>query len=283
MLVIAWLLLPAGGFFFDLVGYFEQLMYLMLIAAIVLAERGRLIGAACLMAVTPCVHEIAVLTVLPVFALYVVRRFPQRAAFGALVPAVVMALVIFALGTSSAAAIARLDGALHGAGFPYRHDTLELFARTQRESWNLYSFPVIVARVAPTAIVVVLGFIALWRLEPDLWPVSARPEVARDQRALGLFVSCLAIAAPAFLAYAGWDGNRWVFLTLTHFFAVVWLSLRHELRAASIAVLAVVTLVLATLPIGYFEDRKARGLSYDDAVHLVHQLRDGSLFEEPTR
>src|SRR5215831_5382501 len=73
LLVIAWLVLPTGGFLFHEVGYFEQILYLLLFAALALIRRNRLVAAACVLCVAPLVHEIALVTVIPLFGLVALR------------------------------------------------------------------------------------------------------------------------------------------------------------------------------------------------------------------
>jgi hypothetical protein len=87
---------------------------------------------------------------------------------------------------------------------------------------------------------------------------------SRLRRALVLAASCLAIAAPLLLVFGGWDDNRWVFLVITNFFFVAWLSLgdrTRELAPTGIAIPAVVVLLFSTFSIYYFDRGKPRGLS----------------------
>jgi hypothetical protein len=102
-------------------------------------------------------------------------------------------------------------------------------------------------------------------------------------RALVLLASCVAIAAPALLMFAGWDGNRWLFLLIGNFFLVMWLSLgdgrRTELGPAALATLVVVVLLLARIQLWYFDRLAPRELGYRPVKTFLHHVVNGKAFE----
>ena len=83
LLVIGWLLLPTGGFLFNEVGYYDQVIYLLLFGALWLVFRDRPVTACLLITAGVLVHEITVLTVLPVFAMVVLWPVPVAAGYRA--------------------------------------------------------------------------------------------------------------------------------------------------------------------------------------------------------
>ncbi|MFC3452218.1 hypothetical protein [Amycolatopsis speibonae] len=243
-LIVAWLLLPTGGYLFHEVGYLDQALYLLLSGALWAVHRNRPVLASAVMALSVTVHEIALLTVLPVFGFALLRKVPFRRACALLAPAALLGSVILALPPVSAGAVDRLRRALSTTDFPYRADALALFGRTQAESWQLYSITTVLLYLLPIVIVVVVGFLYLHR--PTL---AAAVPVA-------------AIAAPALLAFGGWDDARWGFLLVTNFFVVLWLWLGHrELKARQFAVLAALFLILTHVPMPYFDGYAPRGLT----------------------
>jgi len=242
LLLIAWLLLPSGGFLFHDVGYFEQVLYLLLFAALWFLDRARPVAATTLMTAAVLTHEIAALTVLPIFALVLLRRFPLRRAALLIAPPAVVELVVLAIPAAEPGAIDRLLNAMREANFPPRVDALALFGRTQSESWQLYSITGVLLFLIPVAVVVVTGFL----LQQGTLRASA--------------VQVAAIAAPGILAFAGWDGARWAFLLVANFAVVLWLWLEnHDLRPVPL----IVTLLLLThIPLPYFDGYAPRELTW---------------------
>lgn len=281
MIVIAFLLLPTGGFLFHDVGYHEQVLYLLLFLALWLVHRERYGAAAGVLAVAPFVHEIAILTVLPIFGLACLRAVSVRKAIALTAIPAIPNLVLLALAPAGKGAVATLRHALASASFPPRQDALDLFARSQRRSWRLYDVSEFAAHVWPVAVLAAVAFVAFWLAHGALWErVRGRvlPWVI-------LVASCAAIALPGLLVYGGWDYGRWTFLVLCNFFLVLWISLPNEeprVPARAFAVLAIAVLVFSNLRIDYFEPDTPRGLRKSDFSAFVDRVRDGSLFAVPT-
>lgn len=243
-LIVVWLLLPTGGYLFHEVGYFDQVLYLLLSGALWAVHRHRPVLASALMALSVTVHEIALLTVVPIFGFALLRTVPVRRACALVTPAAVLGLGILALPPAAPGTVDGLRRELSTADFPYRADALDLFGRTQAESWRLYSVTGVLLYLLPIAVVVIGGFLYLHR--PTLAAV----------------VPAAAIGAPALLAFGGWDDARWGFLLVTNFFVVVWLWLGHrELKLSQTGVLTALLLVLTHVPMPYFDGYAPRGLT----------------------
>lgn len=270
--IIAWFLLPTGGFLFNEVGYFEQVLYLMLFASMWLVARGRIVAATTLMSVAPFVHEIAILTVLPLYGLVLLRAVPLRRAVIATAIPTAVNLIVLLLPGGSATAVPTLAARLATADFRYRPDALTLFERTQADNWKLYKTHKVLLYVKWPMIALVVAAVLAWASDRRGWTRS--PFV--------LLASAASIAIPYLLVYGGWDGNRWLFLVITNFFVVGWLALRERdtpLAPATITVLVIAVLVVSRLNIWYFDRLAPRELDYRGVSKFVHGLADGSVFE----
>lgn len=248
LVVVAWLLLPTGGFFFHEVGYFDQALYLLFFGAFAAVRKGRLVVATALMALAVTVHEIALLTVIPLFGWVVLRRFPLRRSIALLAPPALLGLVIMAVPPAAPGAVARLRNSLEGANFSYREDALELFERTQSQSWQLYSITDVLLYLVPIALVVIAGFLTLQRFEGGMSTAV---------------LSAAAIGAPLLLAFGGWDEARWGFLLITNFAIVLWCWLGgRELAPAQVGTLTAILLILTHIPMPYFDGYAPRALTW---------------------
>jgi len=276
LLIVAFFMLPTGPFLFHEVGYLEQVLYLVLFGCIYLAHRQKWVAATCVMALAPFVHEIAILTVLPIYGLVALRTTSfKRAMIVTAIPTLV-GLFVFLIPAASDEAVATLAAQLSRANFKYRHDALELFGRSFEDNWRLYRLHEVVIHVKPVAFFVIGAFACLFWIDRGF---------AASKRWLVFVVSCAAIGLPGLLVLGGWDHNRWVFLLLTNFFVVLWMSLNgrgHELRRGTIAVLVTALLVISHINIFYFLPDSPRELGYRAVRNFLKQMIDGRLFEKPT-
>lgn len=271
-LVVAFFLLPTGGFLFNEVGYYEQVLYLALFLAIWLVNRDHPVIAAAIMAAVVFVHEMAILSVLPVFALIALRRLGCRRALGAVLPAVALNGVILLVPSAATDAVSRLGAQLSRANFPYRVDALALFNRTLTQNWQLYSVVHVLVYLVPLALFLI-GIFLLLR-STDRSPASI----------IDTTVSVLAIGAPVALAFAGWDTQRWELILVANFFLVLWANLersREELSPPQIAVLVAALLIVAHVPVYFFDSTQPRAMDWPDFKLLVRQVMDGALFRIP--
>jgi hypothetical protein len=276
-LVIAWLLLPTGGFFFHEVGYLDQLLYLFLFASLWLLRRPGWVVAPILLTLAVLTHEIAILTVLPVFGFAVLRDQEPRRAIAMLAPPSAVAIVMLAIPAIESGAVQRLTSTLRVANFTPRADALSLFGRSQSASWDLYRPWDVFWFLVPLAVVGVAGFLLLYFLDGRPRPATggAYPLLAAG-----------AIGAPVLLAFAGWDEWRWAFLLVSNFLIVVWLWLGdrgRELATVQWVVVAGVLLVGLHSGLRYFDGYEPRSLRPAEVRELRTQIDDGTLFDIPTR
>jgi len=278
LLVIAWLLAPAGGFLFNVIGYFELLLYLILFVSIWLVRRARLVAATALMTVTAGIHEISILTVLPLYGLVLLRSVPwKHAVIATAIPALVNVIVL-SLPPASDDVIASLSASLAQANFTFRVDALALFSRTLSENWRLFNVHEVAEYVRPIAYVLIALVIGLWFTDRSSW----RNDGDRLPSWLILVASCAAIAVPILLVYGGGDSSRWRFLVVTNFVLVMWLMLgyrgRKPLRMGTISLLVFAMLFVARLDFWYFDQLEPRKLGYRPIVEFFMHIADGSLF-----
>jgi len=275
-LVIAFLLLPTGGYLFHEVGYLDQLLYLFLFAALWVLRRRAWFVAPILLVLAVCTHEIAILTIIPIFGFVVLKDLEWRRAVAVLLPPVVVALVLLAISPMESGAIERLQRAFRVSNFEPRPDAFDLFRRSFSDNWKLYSWHGVLDFLWPYALVMVLGFGFMY------WIGSRRREGGFS--VLYLLLGSGAIAAPVLLALAGWDEDRWAFLLACNFLIVVWIWLgdtRRELDALQAVVLAVVLLFFLHADLRYFDGFAPRRLYPVDIRHFRQQIDDGSLFRIP--
>ncbi|WP_406278177.1 hypothetical protein [Embleya sp. NBC_00896] len=272
MLVAAWFVLPTGGYLFHEVGYFEQVLFLALFGAWWLVARGRWVAAAAVMAVSVCVHEIAVLTVLPLFTLVVARALPARRALAAVAPSVLAGALVLVVSPAADGATGRLALRLRGADFPARSDVLEIFDRTQAQSMRMY---------APLDVLLFLTPLTLL-LAAALALAFARGTVAGVHRLLAIG----AATAPVLAAFAGWDTHRWAFLLLANSAVVVWWWLGQDAAgrvrtAARYRVLVAAALLCTHVPLAYFDGFAPRELTGTELRAFVHDATSGDLLRAP--
>jgi hypothetical protein len=275
-LVIAWLLLPTGGFFFHEVGYLDQLLYLFLFASLWFLRRPGWIVASVLMTLAVLTHEIAILTVLPVFGFAVLRDEEPRRAIALLAPPSCIAIVLLAIPAIETGAVQRLTSTLRVANFTPRADALSLFGRSQSASWDLYRPWDVFWFLVPLAVVGIGAFLLLYFLDGT----------SRARGPQYPLLAAGAIGAPVLLAFAGWDEWRWAFLLVTNFFLVLWLWLgdrKRELATLQWVVVGAVLLVGLHSSLQYFDGYEPRSLRPAEVRELSSQIDDGTLFQIPTR
>lgn len=276
LLIVAFLLLPTGGYLFHEVGYFDQLLYLMLFGALWLLGRGRWIAASSTVALAVTVHEITVLTVLPLFFLAAVRLLPLRRALLAVTPATLVGGVILLSSAAADGAGDRLGNRLTNMGFPVRPDALELFSRTQADSWQMYSPLDVLLFLLPLLVIVVGALLAFtWTNE----------RLTRRSACL-LVLSMAAAAAPTVLAAAGWDMERWAFLLIANLCIVLWLLLEEhttEVSHASYTVLVVTLLLTAHVPLTYFDGYAPRALTVGAISEFAELTGSGHFTDAPAQ
>ncbi|HSA53696.1 MAG TPA: hypothetical protein VLH10_26735 [Yinghuangia sp.] len=273
LLVIAFLLLPTGGYLFHEIGYFDQFLYLGLFGALWLLFRGKWIAASVTMAAMVLIHEITLVTVLPLFFLVAMRELPVRRALMAIAPTVVLGLMVLIVPGSESGAPARFERILIGTDFPLRPDALALFGRTQSDSYDYFD---------------------PWDIFVYLWPLMALAAVGMlvfarmGRRPMRLTALSIAAAiAPMALSVGGWDQERWAFLLIANVCVVLWLWLddhgTHEVTTAQAGIILAVLLVASHVPLTFFDGYVPRPLTGEGLDVLWHELRSGVFFDTPRR
>jgi hypothetical protein len=247
IVILAWLLAPTGAYLFHEVGYLDQLVYLLLFASMWLWTRTSPFVAVLPVLASVLVHELVLLTTWPILVWWawragVTRRQAWALALPALAGAVLLALPPLS-DDRAAGIVARLTASLP---FPLREDAIALYARTQQESWALYSPAHELLVVLPFALVIALTMLFVW-------VVTRQVEAGEQRWAAGALPVVL---APFLIVFGGWDTSRWVFLAYSNAVIVgyLWLE-RRSTAIGPVATGAAVLpfLLLALVPLQYFD------------------------------
>jgi hypothetical protein len=279
LVILAWLVLPAGAYLFHEVGYLDQVVYLLLFAAIWLLNRNRWVIASVVMVLAVLTHEMALFTTIPLFALVAFARLPRRSAALATGAPVVVAAVIALLPPLADSRIKGIAAGFKADGFPFRPDALELFSRTQSQSWELFSVRDTVDFVAPVAVIVAITVLVIIALRS-----TAGSTHSRLSRWWEFITVIGAATAPILLCLGGWDAGRWAFLVISNFAIVMYIWLgraRVELNLQQCVALALGLILLARIPLPYFDSFEPRSLQVSQVKVLAKSVLDGSFFDTP--
>lgn len=278
VLIVAFFLLPTGGFSFHIVGYQDQTLYLILFASIWLLNRDRHVLAAILMCLSPLVHEAAILTVIPLFGIFALRRATLRTAIVLTLAPALVNVVILLLPPTDASAIETLSAALRNSNFKFRAEALDLFARTQADSWKLYKIRGVSIHIKPIVALCLIAFSALFWINRSFWTV-----IPKLKPILSFAALAAAIAMPSLLVYGGWDHNRWIMFILCNFFLVAWLLLeeRREVTPNTSLILIVTLFALSHVNLTFFAPELPRKLEYNEIEFMFRELREGVFFVTP--
>jgi hypothetical protein len=285
-LVIAFLLLPTGGYLFQEVGYLDQLIYVFLFAALFVIARPYWWLAPVFMSLAVVTHELALVTAIPVFAFVVLRRCEPRRAFLALAPPAVVGVIVVLVSGASSSAVRDFERLVSTANWTPRPDALSLFGRNQSESLDLYDPREVFYFLIPLITVGIVGFLLVYTADRRNEPAPVLADWARGFPWLYPALAVLAIVSPALLIWAGWDKWRWGFLLLANFFLVTWIWLGErgrELDTMQFVVLAAALLVTLHVSLLYFDLYEPRDLSAEAWREFRAQIEDGTLFDIPPR
>lgn len=265
VLVLAWLLAPTGAYLFHEVGYLDQLVYLLLFASLWLWSRTGPVIAVLPVLASVLVHELVLLTTWPILVWWAWRAgVTRRQGWALALPALAgMALLaVPPLSDDRAAGIAdRLSASLP---FPIREDAIALYARSQQESWALYSPGHELMVVLPFVLVITLTLLVVGVLarNADLgerrWAAGALPVVL----------------APFLLVLGGWDTSRWVFLGFSNLAIVgyLWLEQRRTpISPVALGASMLPFLLLTLVPLRYFDGFEPRSLTPAGITQVVEE------------
>ena len=245
LVLIAFMFAPTGGYLFMEIGYVEQLLLLMLLAALAIEDSrvGLLIMAAALF-----VHEVAAFTIIPLY----LARFVQRERYGTAVVQGAILVAIFGaiylmLQTTPDPVIAAFLAKLQAsAAYPVRKDYYDVFSNqfTGERAQNYYEWANLPHIVIVLAIASAAAASFVRRIERRRSLVTAAC----------MFVAC---AAPLMLGFLGWDTERWLFLsTVSSCLAVTLLARAPAIGVGAIAGLLALWTVSGTMH--YFDGAVAR-------------------------
>jgi hypothetical protein len=280
VLIIVWLVFPTGGFWFDEAGYLDQFLYLGLLAALWLRSRQRVWGATAVMALMPLIHEIAALTIMPVFAFVVLTEEPRvKRAIAMLVPATVTGAVMLLDSPISPNAIANSIHRLSHTDWKPRVQVYGVFTTSQKQAWHLYSIHSIMVYNLPMIVLAIGGFWLLHltgrKINPDLhWRHAV--------------FATLAAGGPTLLAFAGWDAMRWGYILATNFLLVMWIwwgwhekdGAPFQLATVQWVLLIVLLLLAARTPFTYLETNP-RIIDWPGVSDFLHAVHSGTMFRIP--
>lgn len=202
--VVVYLLGPCGGYLFHVLGYVDQLLFLMLLAMVVSPSRWVVAG---MMTAAIFVHEMALFLVLPALA---ATRWFRGDPIPALLKMLAPALAAFVL----------LDAALQTTAgeridrFVSHLSDLNLYA-VRTDFYDIYRHEFTGKRMRPyfhkrqildfVLVVSLAGVLAL-----GMW---------RARRGVDRWLAALAAGAgacsPLLLGLFGWDSDRWIFLAVS--------------------------------------------------------------------
>lgn len=274
VLVMIWVLAPTGGYLFHENGYLDQVNYLLFFLTLFLWTRFNPYIAVLPMVAAVLIHESALLTVWPLLlAIGALTKLTREKLLALAVPLAAggaLMLVPPMDPSTSDALLQRLQATLP---FGFRPDALELFSRTQSESWNLYSISEGIRFVLPLGICLLLFWIFA--------AITSRTSTRTDSLQMSLLL--LASISPLLLIFGGWDFSRWMFLALTNFTIALYLWLQSRDNEPSITLVSVATipfLSLAFHPLVYFDDLSPRSL---DARAVILEIREPDFFTLPKK
>jgi hypothetical protein len=242
LLTLLFLLAPTGGYLFHEVGYVEQVLYLMLVAGLALADKR--LGLL-LMALALFVHEMAAFTVIPLWlaSLVVAGRYQTAIRHGLLLLAVFAVIYLF-FQTVDAAHIDRLMQAIKDtAGYTPRADYYAIFRHQ-------------LVGPAPKIYFAVTDW---YRLVTALALALLAGAAFLRQSVVAAECVLVACLAPLVMGFLGWDTSRFTFLSMAaSFFMLI------AFKGASPRLLGLAGAVLLAFALFghfiYFDDYQPRSL-----------------------
>ena len=263
LLVIAWVISPAGAYMFHEVGYLDQVVYLLFLVAAVSLGRISLFVITLVMTFSVLMHEVTLLTTLPLIVfMALIRGLPLLQLSFFSIPFLAGVVLFFApLMTEEqvGATGTRLQELLP---FEIRWDAVALFGRSLSGTWDMefYSPRQGFLIVLPLLLASLLAVgLLVWWLAPFLDFQGSK------NRLLAVRLTAFAATgAPFLLVFLGWDFYRWAFLGLTNFLIVAFIWLGHCSSRPSVSVIAALLFPLALLfyaPLQYFDGYSSRPLT----------------------
>lgn len=279
LVVLAWLVTPTGAYFFHEVGYFDQFVYLLFFLAALLLVRGSTLAAALVMSFSVLVHEISLVTTLPLLILvFVLRNLPLKETRWFGLPMAVGVVLLFAPRIQPEK-VDKIYGELESTlSFTPRLDAIQLFSRSLGETWQLDVFSPLqgLQSVLPMLVLVFVASVAM------VAHVSFEGAERRDSRRQMIVggMAVVASVAPFLLVFLGWDFFRWVFLGVTNFTIVTFVLLSRTESKYPVRLAAIVLIPFAGFfyfPLQYFDGFAPRPVSIEIVMSSLTNEAGGML------
>lgn len=268
---IVFLLSPAGGYFFNEVGYIEQLLYLLMFAA--LASPSKILGAL-LMLVSLWIHEMALFTTIPLYIGYLIlQQRPWEEIFIITAASIICFVILYLFFQTTAPENLShfVSSATKFANYPIREDYYTIFSNNfigQRFQWY-YSVNEIknIALIAP------------------LWIVSAYAFFKSTQfsliKKLSFVFGLIICISPLLLGIFGWDVHRWIFLSLASSLCCIYWVSRNFSSPLSWVVVILFTLFLFFGNLEYFDGYTPRLSNWPAPVKFLTEEFPAMIFIIP--
>lgn len=262
--VIVFLLAPTGAYVFHLVGYLEGVVYLLLFVSLALVGRAPTGVAILPVTAAVLVHELALVSAVPVWAWYVLNRThadqpPWRRLAWLALPAGVGALALLSPRLTPeqvSAVIGRMEETL---AFAPRADAVWVYGWGLDETWAVVAPQALWLRLVP--IVVTVSGVWIWVYLTGMGPRSG--SWRWTAMTIGTCIS------PAVLSLVGIDYSRWTLLIAANFAiaAYVWLGEWHVEPPIALLLAMVAPLAVTVAVPFHFEDGlSSRGLGGSDST-----------------
>lgn len=268
---VLFLLSPAGGYFFNEVGYIEQLLYLLMFAA--LASPSKLLGALVMLG-SLWIHEMALFTTIPLYIGYLLlQQRPWKEIFTLIATSMIcFGILYFFFQTTAPENLSQfLSSAAQVADHPIRQDYYTIFSNKfigQRFQWY-YSINEIknIVLIAPLWIIAAYGF-----------STSAKSSFQK----IPLFISGLIICfCPLILGTFGWDVHRWIFLSIASTLCCIY-GISNKLSTRLLWILfALFALFSIFTNLEYFDGYTPRLSNWPAPVKFLTEEFPGMIFVIP--
>jgi hypothetical protein len=209
LLATIYFLSPLGGYLFHEVGYIEQLLYFLSFVSIYLLLRLKIFASIILLIASMFFHEMALLTTLPILLFYIFLndhdiKFAVKFIF---LPAMAFLIVFLFFQTVSTEALLTLkDNIKLNSSYPIRDGYFSIFTNEFFGSRMRFYYTLDNLFLGTMLAVLLLLIILLLNYFQSKFLIQ--------------FSAMMAILAPLFLGFFGWDTDRWIFLGFTNFFII---------------------------------------------------------------
>jgi hypothetical protein len=266
VVVLIWLFAPTGAAFLHLAGYIDHVIYLCLFVSLFLLKKDKVFYATVLISFTPLMHEIALLTVIPVFlwAFFFQGKTTGKQKLLCFAPLSVSGFVLL-LPTSSVETVEVFVERLSTTSdFVVNTLVVEVFTKNLSEVWEQYYLWTEVEKV-----IIFFACLMVFWLVVTVWGFRSSKRLM-----ISLFATASAVA-PLFLSFGGYDTGRWVTLAFTNT-ALLFLMWRKTMSCKSpasfVVLLGVLFCLLLYVPSLFPEhDVKPRPVTLDYVTNMDWQ------------